>query len=111
VHSRSLTHYPINVYRDGEKRLRNPINKAHFKNLPEERVRLKTIEFLRHELNWSLTKISAETAVDLDHKDHKSRADIICYDDDFKPKLLIECKAEQISLDDAVALQISRYNS
>lgn len=111
MHSPSLTHYPIQIYRDGEKRLRNPITKAHFKNLPEERVRLKTIEFLRHNLNWSLNRISAETGINLDHRDHKSRADIICYDNNFKPKVLVECKAEHISLDAAVALQISQYNT
>lgn len=42
--------------------------------------------------------------------DLKKRFDILVYDQDHKPWMLIECKAGQISLSDNVLNQVLRYN-
>lgn len=108
--SKALSHFPQFQFRDGEKRLRNPILKKTFVNLPEERVRLKLIDFLTMEAGISNTRISFESPVDLPGDKSKSRTDIICYDKDFKPLLLVECKAPDIKLDEKAAIQVARYN-
>lgn len=111
LESRALHHYPQFIFEDGEKLLWNPIVKKVFKNRPEERIRLKVIEFLLHDLGWSSSKISTETPIKLPTDKGKSRTDIICYDTSFKPYILAECKAESISINEQTAQQIARYNS
>ncbi|HET8865930.1 MAG TPA: type I restriction enzyme HsdR N-terminal domain-containing protein [Gracilimonas sp.] len=108
--SKALSHFPQFRFRDGEKRLWNPILKKTFVNLPEERVRLKLIDFLTMESGISDSRISFESPVKLVGDKSKSRTDIICYDNDFKPLLLVECKAPDIKLDEKAAIQVARYN-
>ena len=108
--SKSLPHFPQISFKEDEKLLWNPVLKKRFKSLPEERVRLKLVEYLIHEADFSKNRISFETAVHLPRDKSKSRTDLICYDKDINPLLLIECKAPEIRLDAKVALQIARYN-
>lgn len=101
-------HFPQTVWREGEKRLWNPIHKKVLKNRPEERVRLRIIEALI-EAGWSRHRISTEEP--LRSKDQKTRrTDIICYDQQFTPKILVECKAESVPISSGVAEQTARYN-
>lgn len=90
--------------------LKNPVTKSVFKNRPEERIRLKIIEYLIHELNWPASRIAIEALLKLDPHSHSKRADIIAYNKNFEPELLIECKADRVLLDEKAGLQISRYN-
>lgn len=109
--SRSLYHYPRITFKEDAKKLWNPVLKKSFKNLPEERVRLKLLDYLIEEAGFSRNRISFESPVELPRDKSKSRTDLICYDEDFKPLLLVECKAPEVQLDEKVALQISRYNT
>jgi hypothetical protein len=86
------------------------VSKSVFKNRPEERIRLKIIEYLIHELGWPGSRIAVEAPLKLDPHSHSKRADIIAYNKDFEPELLIECKADRVLLDEKAGLQISRYN-
>ncbi|GAB5410325.1 MAG: hypothetical protein BalsKO_26900 [Balneolaceae bacterium] len=110
MQSNSLHHYPQITYRGEEKLLWNPVSKKSFKNLPEERVRLRLVEFLIEEARFSKNRIAFESPVFLPKDKTKSRTDLICYNNDFKPLLLVECKAPEVRLDAKVALQIARYN-
>jgi hypothetical protein len=100
--------YPQIVWRDREKRLWNPIHRKALKNRPEERVRLRTIEYLLR-AGWSKHRISTEEAIGR-IGEKAMRTDIICYTQQFEPKLLIECKAEQVSISAKTAEQVARYN-
>ncbi|MEQ9309294.1 MAG: type I restriction enzyme HsdR N-terminal domain-containing protein [Balneolaceae bacterium] len=106
----SLNHYPLITYQGDEKLLWNPISKKAFKNLPEERVRLSFVDYLIEQARFSKNRIAFESAVHLPKDKTKSRTDLICYNSDFNPLLLVECKAPEIRLDAKVALQIARYN-
>ncbi len=86
----------------------NPIHRKTLKNRPEERVRLRIIEFLL-EAGWSKNRISTEEAI-RDYTDASLRTDIICYSRDFNPRILAECKAENIALNAKTAEQVARYN-
>lgn len=108
--SKALHHFPQITFNGDEKLLWNPVIKKAFKNLPEERVRLQLVEYLIEESGFSKHRISFESPVQLPRDKSKSRTDLICYNDAFKPFLLVECKAPVIRLDAKVALQIARYN-
>ncbi len=101
-------HYPPVVWRDGQKRLWNVIHRKALKNRPEERVRLRVIEFLLSK-GWSRHRISTEENIGR-MGDSNMRTDIVCYDQQFNPRLLIECKAEYIPITNKTAEQTARYN-
>lgn len=100
--------YPRIVWRDREKKLWNPIQKKVLKNLPEERVRLRIMEALIQR-GWSKHRISTEEAIGK-LGDTSMRTDLICYSQQFDPRLLVECKAEYISISAKTAKQVARYN-
>ncbi|WP_421773574.1 type I restriction enzyme HsdR N-terminal domain-containing protein [Gracilimonas sp.] len=108
--SKALSHYPQIRFRDGEKRLWNPILKKTFAIRPEEQVRLALVDYLTLEARVSASRISFESPVKLPGDKSSSRTDIICYDREFKPELLVECKAPDIKLDEKAAIQVARYN-
>ena len=108
--SKALSHFPQFRFRDGKKRLWNPVLKKTFAIRPEERVRLSLIDYLILEVGFSSSRISFESPVKLPGDKSSSRTDIICYDNDFKPLLLVECKAPDIKLDEKAAIQVARYN-
>lgn len=100
--------YPRMVWRDREKKLWNPIHKKVLKNLPEERVRLRVMEALVQR-GWSKHRISTEEAIG-QLGDTSMRTDLICYSQQFDPMLLVECKAEYVSISAKTAEQAARYN-
>lgn len=104
-------HYPQMVFRNGKRMLWNPISRKPYVNRPEERVRLRTVEYLISEAGWSKNRISFELPVRLEHTTNKKRADLVCYNTNVEPVLLVECKAEQIATGQQVAEQIARYGS
>ena len=58
---------------------------------------------------WSKHRITTEEAVG-QLADSTMRTDIICYSQQFEPRILIECKAEHIPISDQTAEQVARYN-
>lgn len=108
--SKSLSHYPQFRFRDGKKVLWNPILKKVFAVRPEERVRLSLVDYLLTEANLPKSRIAFESPIKLAQDENTVRTDIICYDQDFSPNLLVECKAPEIKLDEKAAIQIARYN-
>lgn len=110
MRSKTFHHFPQISFNGEEKLLWNRVLKKTFKNLPEERVRLQLLEYLLEEAGFSQHRVSFESPVKLPRDKSKSRTDLICYDEAFKPLLLVECKAPEVRLDAKVALQIARYN-
>lgn len=100
--------YPQVVWRSGKKMLWNPIHRKPLKNLPEERVRLRIIEFLTR-VGWSKHRISTEESIGK-LAGTGMRTDIICYNQQFDPRILVECKAEYIPISGDTARQAARYN-
>ncbi|MGF1671381.1 MAG: type I restriction enzyme HsdR N-terminal domain-containing protein [Balneolaceae bacterium] len=105
------SHYPQIVFRNGNKFLWNPVEKKPFANRPEERVRLRVVEYLIYEAGWSKHRIATESAVTIPASEHPLRTDVVAFTDDLKPHLLVECKAETVQLAEQAALQTARYNT
>tara|TARA_B100000900_G_C20556700_1_gene707128 strand:- start:163 stop:1011 length:849 start_codon:yes stop_codon:yes gene_type:complete len=87
----------------------NPIQKQWFKNRPEERVRLRVIEYFLQECQISPNRIGPEFQVDLANQ-KKGRIDLVCFDTNYQAHCLVECKQVNIPLNEQAAKQIAKYH-
>lgn len=76
---------------------------------PEEWVRRHVVEYLRGECGYQPQQIAEEYPVCLNGM--AQRADIVVFDSDLKPRLVVECKEPNVKIDDEVLAQVVRYNS
>ena len=104
--------YPEPVFRfkeeNGKEMIFDFIRKQWLLLNEEEWVRQNFIQFLVQELKYPSELIAVEKEIQLG--DLKKRFDILVYDRDQNPWMLIECKASEINLDEKVLLQVLRYN-
>lgn len=75
---------------------------------PEEWVRQHCIHFLIEEKNYPISLINVEKELKIN--DLKKRYDIVVFNSDGSIRLLIECKAPKITIDQNVFDQIAQYN-
>ena len=76
---------------------------------PEEWVRQHILGYLIGHLHYLPQQISLEHPVNLNGM--AQRADIVVFGNDAKTEILIECKAPDIEITEAVLAQAVRYNS
>jgi hypothetical protein len=104
--------YPEPVFRfkeeNGKEMIFDFIRKQWLLLNEEEWVRQNFIQFLVQELKYPLELIAVEKEIQLGEL--KKRFDILVYDRDHKPWMLVECKAGEIALDEKVLHQVLRYN-
>ena len=104
--------YPEPVFRfkeeNGKEMIFDFIRKQWLLLNEEEWVRQNFIQFLTQELKYPLELIAVEKEIQLGEL--KKRFDILVYDPDHKPWMLVECKGGEISLDEEVLYQVLRYN-
>lgn len=103
-------HFPEIRFQGGQKWLWNPIRKKRLANRPEEQVRLQLIDYLILEAGWPKSRITTEIPVENPVDATPIRADILCYDQNFDPLLLVECKRPSVTLNEKAAEQLARYN-
>lgn len=75
---------------------------------PEEWVRQHLVNFLIHVKKYPISLISVEKEIVLN--DLKKRYDLVIYNKQLNPVIIIECKAPYIELDQSVVEQALRYN-
>jgi hypothetical protein len=75
---------------------------------PEEWVRQNFVQYLVKIKNYPSALIALEKEIQLGEL--KKRFDVLIYNKDHKPWMMIECKGSEIKLNDAVLQQASRYN-
>lgn len=75
---------------------------------PEEWVRQNFIQYLLQVKNYPQTLIAIEKEIKLGEL--KKRFDILVYDKEHQPWMMIECKAAEVKLDETVLQQVLRYN-
>lgn len=63
---------------------------------PEEWVRQHFISYLNQQLNYPITRIAVEKSIQ--YAGLTKRWDIVVYDSDFQPQILVECKAPKIPI-------------
>lgn len=96
--------------KNSENKLRifDVIRKKFIVLTPEEWVRQHCIHFLIEEKNYPISLINVEKELKIN--DLKKRYDIVVFNSDGSIRLLIECKAPKITIDQNVFDQIAQYN-
>lgn len=93
---------------DGKKCIYDPIRKKNIVLTPEEWVRQHFMNLLLKHLQYSKNLIKIETGTYYGEMD--KRTDILTYDRNGQPYLLVECKAPSIKLDNRTLTQATVYN-
>jgi len=84
------------------------VRKRWVKLTPEEWVRQNFLQYLIQTTKIPASLIAVEKEIKLG--DLKKRFDIVVYDRNTKPWMIIECKEMNVALDKSVLDQVLRYN-
>lgn len=95
----------------------DPLRKKKVKLTPEEEVRQWFISVLHEELKVPMTMMMSEVSmktgqiIDVIRKEKRKeyRADILVYDRELNPMLVVECKRPDVQLSSIVLQQALRY--
>jgi len=105
-------HYPEQQFRmkkeNGKQYIFDAIRKVWLLLTEEEWVRQNFVNYLITELKYPSTVIALEKEISLN--DLKKRFDILVYDKEHKPWMMIECKEPKVNLGENVLQQVLRYN-
>jgi hypothetical protein len=86
----------------------DPLRKKWLLLTPEEWVRQNFVQYLVQVKNCPVNLIAQEKVLQLGEL--KKRFDILVYDKQHRPWMMIECKAPEIKLDESVLQQVLRYH-
>lgn len=92
----------------GSRQIFDPVRKKMVKLDPEEWVRQNLIQFLHLEKKYPTSLMAVEKGLTVNGL--RKRFDILCYNNDSKPLLLVECKAPSVKISQSAFDQISIYN-
>jgi hypothetical protein len=93
---------------EGVQKVLDPIRKKWYVLQPEELVRQLVITFLHQNLYYPLTLIGVEKQLVINNM--KKRFDLVVYDNNASPMILIECKSPRSKINEKNAMQIAQYN-
>jgi type I site-specific restriction endonuclease len=85
------------------------IRKKNLVLTPEEWVRQHLIHYLVYHKKFPKGLIASE--IEIKANKQKRRCDLVVFDSELKPRILIECKAPEINLNLKVVQQIIHYNN
>jgi hypothetical protein len=86
----------------------DPVRRRYFMLQPEEMVRQLVLQYLILEKKYPLRKMRSEMGLTVNGL--MKRCDILIFDENLAPYLLIECKSAKIPINQDVFDQIARYN-
>ncbi len=108
-----FVHYPQpdfkTKYEGGKKFIFDPLRKKWIVLTPEEWVRQNFVQYLMRGKKYPAALVALEKEIQLGEL--KKRFDLLVYDLDHQPWMLVECKAMDVKLDDAVLEQVIRYHA
>lgn len=92
----------------------DPLRKKYVKLTPEEAVRQLFIRFLVNRRGFPASHVASEYVLELNGM--QRRADIVVFNKELKPVLIVECKAQNVKLENPEIAretmeQALRYNS
>lgn len=94
---------------DGQKYIWDALRQKWLVLTPEEWVRRHVIAWLVEYKGVPALRISQEYPVNINGQ--HQRADIVVVDESANPKILVECKAIDVAIDEEVVMQAVRYNA
>jgi hypothetical protein len=86
----------------------DPIRKKEVVLTPEELLRQLVLLYLLEEKKCPAHRIRSEIGIEVNGL--KRRCDIVIFDADIKPWLLVECKSPKVRLTQSTFEQVARYN-
>lgn len=93
---------------EGKRFLFDPIRKKWLVLLPEELVRQLMLCYLIQTKQYNKNRIRVEMGLQVNTL--QKRCDILIYDQEMSPFLLVECKAPTVPIDQTTFRQIANYN-
>jgi len=94
--------------RNGQLHIFDALRKKWLRLTEEEWVRQNFVNYLIAEMHYPTALIALEKGLELNRL--KKRFDVLVYDSAHQPWMLVECKAPQVVLNEAVLEQVLRYN-
>ena len=99
----------LKIKSEGEQKyLWDPIRKKYLVPQPEELVRQLLILYLTQKLDYPISRIQVEKSLKV--LDQYKRYDLVVYNQNIEPYLLVECKSHKEPINQSVIDQVSRYN-
>ena len=86
----------------------DPLRKKNVALTPEEEVRQFFIKWLHEQKGWPLQLMASEYTIKLGRK--SLRCDIVAFNRNLEPRMIVECKSPDVVLDNKVLSQIVAYN-
>lgn len=93
---------------NGRKLIFDALRKRWVVLTPEEWVRQNFLQYLVQVMQYPAVMIAIEKELMLG--DLKKRFDVLVYDSNHRPWMMVECKAQEVVLNDVVLQQLLRYN-
>ena len=105
--------YTLRRTQNGHRIILDPIRKRFVPLTPEEWVRQHFVQFLIRHLKVPPASIRIEVSIPIPKKDPPFylRADIVIYNRNFQPVMIVECKRSSVQLTQDTFNQIARYNA
>lgn len=94
---------------EGRPQVFDPLRRRFVALTPEEEVRQKLLYHLVEQLQVPAGLVAVEYSVKVNGLD--KRADVVVFDTEGHPLMVVECKASTVALDQAVLEQALRYHS
>ena len=94
--------------RDGKIAIFDSIRKKYVVLTPEEWVRQNLVEYLNQYLNYPKSLVKLESG--LKYNQLKKRSDILVFDREGAPFMLVECKSPKVSINQKAFDQAAGYN-
>ena len=87
----------------------DPLRKAYVEATPEEKVRQWFIERLHQDYGIPYHRMNSEVSLKFGSKPF--RADIVVFDQNGNPEIIVECKRPEVPLTEEVLRQAQRYSA
>lgn len=100
---------PATREQDGRREVFDPVRRRWVALTPEEWVRQHTIHYLHSRLDYPLERMQVEGAITVNGLTR--RCDIVVYDAEGHPQMIVECKRPDVPLTQKVCDQACRYNT
>lgn len=106
----NLPKYAYRIRQNSDKlSIFDPIRKRFIVLTPEEWVRQHFINLLNKHLKYPSSRTSVETG--MKYNSLSKRSDIMVFDNEMKPLVLVECKAPSVAINEGTVRQLAVYNS
>ena len=97
------------IMEDGRVKVLDPIRKIYCALTPEEEVRQKMLYYLVEQKKYPSGLIAVEYSIKVNNL--PKRCDIVVFNKEAKPMMIVECKAESVPITQKVLDQAVRYYS